>query len=98
MAKGAWLIQGFDGNRRTLRRRVSSAVSDREIKALLQRLVSRHLNVNEVIAGSLRKSMKAYSPVLQVSTEPRHRTIYWCGENPHYIASFHTDYEWQDLE
>ena len=98
MQKGAWLIQGYDGLTRVLKRRVSSALSDTEIKALLQHLVASGLSPSDIIAASLRRNMKGYSPLLEVRQELRQRTIYWCGENPHYTASYHTDYEFKDMD
>lgn len=94
---GGWLIQGYDGLQRIFRLRVSPVLSDREIEALLQRLVAQHLTRSEIIAGSLRKRMKAYSPNLSVHREQRRR-VFSCGSNPHYIASFLTEFEFRDID
>lgn len=94
--KRAWLIQGYDGLTPMFRRTVSSALSESEIAAMLKCLVARDLSVSEVLAGSLRKSMKAYSPNLNVKRE-QHRVVLSCGSNPHYIASLHTDFELREM-
>jgi len=96
LQKRSWLIQGYDGLTPIFRRKLSAALGEKEVTALLQRLAARDLSISEVIDASLRRQMKAYSPALQVSREPRARTILSCGENPHYIASLHTEHEFRD--
>ncbi len=96
LQKRSWLIQGYDGLQPLFQKKLSSSLSEKEVIGLLQRLAARDLSIEEVIRASLRRSMKPYSSALQVKREPRERTILSCGENPHYIASLHTEYEFQD--
>ena len=88
--KRSWLIQGYDGLTLIFRRKLSAALGEKEVSAILRRLAARDLSISEVIDASLRRSMKGRSPALLVNREPRNRTILWCGEKPHYIASLHT--------
>ena len=97
MQKRAWLIQCFDGLQLRFSRRLSSALSEREIGALLQRLHSRDLSCNEIVSSSLRKSWNGYSSLLEIRREPRDRVILSVGTNPHYVASQHTEYEFEDI-
>ncbi|RUV04213.1 MULTISPECIES: hypothetical protein [unclassified Mesorhizobium] len=83
----AWLIQGYDGLELMFQRRFSPVFSEREIAALLQRLAARDLSVAEVFNASLRRSMKEYSPFLEVKRESGPRVVLSCGENRHYTAS-----------
>ncbi|TIO11328.1 MAG: hypothetical protein E5X96_13600 [Mesorhizobium sp.] len=78
-------------------RRFSPVFSEREIAALLQRLAARDLSVADVFNASLRRSMKEYSPFLEVKRESGPRVVLSCGENPHYIASMHTDVELEEI-
>jgi hypothetical protein len=94
--KQSWLIQGYDGLTPIFRRKLSSALSVKEVSALLQRLAARDLSVSEVINASLRRSMRSHNAALQVRREHRNRTTLACGENPHYVASLHTEYELRD--
>lgn len=96
--KRAWLIQGYDGVTLLFKRKISSALSESEVTTLLKRLAARDLNVNEVLAASLRKSMKGYFPGLHVTQEAQPQVILSCGSNPHYVASRHTELEFQDME
>ena len=96
--KRTWLIQGFDGVEQLLQERISSALSEKEAGALLQRLAARHLLPAEIIGASLRRGMKGYNTLLAINREPRERVILSVGANPHYIASLHTEYELQELD
>jgi hypothetical protein len=95
LQKLSWLIQGYDGLTPIFKQRLSSALGAKEVGALLQRLAARDLSIFEVINSSLRKSMRAYSPALEVKREPRSRVILSCGQNPHYVAALCTEYEFR---
>jgi hypothetical protein len=94
--KRSWLVQGYDGLEPIFQRKLPSSMSEKEIGALLQRLAARDLSVSETINASLRKGMRARSSALEVKREHRQRFILSCGENPHYIASLHTEDEFAD--
>ena len=93
--KRRWLLQGYDGLEPMFQRKLSSSLSEKEISALLQRLAARDLSIPELMGASLRKSMKGYNSALEVRRETRERIILSCGSNPHYVASQHTEYEFQ---
>src|SRR5271170_4466415 len=61
-----WLLQGYDGLKPIFQRRLSIALSEREIGALLQRLPSRDLTISEVVSASLRKPSKGSSALLEI--------------------------------
>ncbi len=94
----SWIIQGYDGLKPIFAAKLSTVLSEREVEQLLQRLASRHLTHAEIVSSSLRKRQKGYRPLLEVTRERRVRTILSAGENPHYIASIHTDAEIAEMD
>lgn len=95
--KEAWLIQGYDGLEAIFEMEVSIALSEREIRSLLQHLAARHLTPQEIVAASLRSRMNGYVSLLEVSRENRTRVILSCGQNPHYVASIHNEFELRQI-
>lgn len=92
-----WLIQGFDGLTRFFRAEVPvGLLTEDAAGTLLQRLASRHLTPNEVLAASLRRRTKGYSPLLEVVREPRERVILSVGSSPHFVATIMTRDELDD--
>lgn len=94
----AWLIQGFDGLKPMFRFKLSRVMTEPEIVALLQRLASRDLTVSEVVYSSVRKGMSTHADLLQVRKETRPRVVLSVGNNPHYVASAHTEAEFADMK
>jgi hypothetical protein len=94
-----WLVQRYDGLERTFRTTLPVGyLTDVEMIALLKRLAAKELTTGEVIAASLRKSARNYVPLLEVRRESRSRLILSVGENPHYVASVHTEAELRDID
>lgn len=58
-------------------------LSEKEIKTVLERLTCQHLNAEEIIGASKRRSDKEHNTLLEVRGSGRSLS---CGENPHYIA------------
>lgn len=95
--KKNWLIQGYNSLDRLFAYKVSPALSEVEVGALLQRLAARDLSPTEIVGASVRKGMRSYNALLEVRKEHRERTILSVGENPHYIASLHSEAELADM-
>ena len=93
----AWLIEGYDGVQAFFIARLSIALSMDEISQILQRLASRHLTDAEIVAASLRKRSKAYTPLLEVKADPEGTMIVSVGENLHYIASIRPETELNNM-
>ena len=96
--KKSWLIQEYDSLNLVASYKLSTVFGEGEIEAILQRLASRYLTGSEIISASKRKNMKGYSPHLHVKRENRNRVIMSVGSNPHFIASLHTDEEFNDID
>jgi hypothetical protein len=65
-----WRIEGMEGDTRTFEVSIPmGSLSEAEIIALLRRLASRHLTAGEIVAASLRKSARGYSPLLEARVE-----------------------------
>ncbi|PND22328.1 hypothetical protein CN934_05250 [Ensifer sp. MMN_5] len=94
----AWLIQAYDGLNLLFSFKVSSSLSEGEVGALLQRLASRHLTPKEILNASTRRRMKGHNGLLEIRREQRERIILSVGEDPHYIASLHTEEEFADFD
>lgn len=93
-----WVVIGLDGLAPMFAAKLSTGLSEGEIGTILQRLASAHLTPAEILSASLRKRQKGYRPLLEVRRESRQRTILSVGENPHYIASIHSDAEIADMD
>ncbi len=89
MPQQVWNIRGYDGDERKFERTiVAGALSEPEMVALLQRLVSRHLSDDEVVSASLRKNAKGYVPHLEVRPINRGAPgLMTTGGGHHYTAT-----------
>lgn len=88
MARRVWLIRGYDGANEVFSRSAPAALSEAEIRSLLQRLATRHLSENEVISASLRKNFNGYAPHLVVSTiGGKQYGLMTTGSGQHYTAT-----------
>jgi hypothetical protein len=78
-----WKISGWDSTTKVMEATLPGHMEPPEVIRALERLVSRHLSDNEVIAASLRRNAKGYAPFLE-------RIGYGfpiqIGSNPYYIA------------
>jgi hypothetical protein len=62
-----WRIEGYAGTDRKFETVIpEGALSEAEVKRLLQRLASRHLSDEEVVSASLRKNVRDYQPHLEI--------------------------------
>lgn len=63
---------------------VPGTLSEREIVSMLQRLASRHLDPEEIVAASLRASSDGYLASLEPQRSQNSITV---GDNPFFTAS-----------
>ena len=90
MVKRVWRIVGSDSMKETFSRSVpAGALSDREVKALLQRLAARHLTDSEVVSASLRKNATGHASHLEIIPVGGSKVYGWMttGSGPHYTAT-----------
>jgi hypothetical protein len=84
-----WKITGYDGTNQIYNGEAPSVLTEEEIATILQRLAARHLSHGEVVAASLRKTLKGYSGLLECIIDhvgEKGNTV-MVGTNPHYIAA-----------
>jgi hypothetical protein len=94
----SWVVQGFDGIKSIFAVRLSTEISEGDVGQILQRLASQHLTSSEIVGASLHRSHRGYRPLLELRRENPLRTILSVGENPHYVASVHTDQEISEMD
>jgi hypothetical protein len=83
-----WRIAGYDGTTPIFEATVPGHLAPMELTKLLQRLASKHLSEADIVAASLRKNSKGYSPVLEPQIEAlQSRCLVTVGNNPFYVAS-----------
>ncbi len=81
-----WKIAGCDGSSQTMAD-TFFVHSQKQVTALLQRLVARHLTEREIINACLRKGSADYSAELEPSIRNDKRLIISVGTNPNYVAT-----------
>ncbi|MDE0343136.1 MAG: hypothetical protein OXK82_08210 [Deltaproteobacteria bacterium] len=87
MAK-VWMIRGADGGNPIYKKSVPvECFSDEEMIVLLQRLASRHLELDEVVASSLPKGRKGRMTHLDVPPAGPNNRAYWTPGSPYYEAT-----------
>ena len=84
-----WWIRGYDSMNIIFERSLPlGLLTEKELVRLLQRLVSRHLDEDEVVAASLRRNAKGYAHLLEAHVDRRTpQTTIMVGENPHYVGT-----------
>jgi hypothetical protein len=97
-ARRFWRIEGYDRARRVFEKTLAfGALSEPQMVVLLQRLASRHLGDNEIIASSLRRNVSGCASHLEHRVGSRatgeKRYTISVGLDPHYVASV-----WQNDE
>ena len=92
--KLCWRIRGYDSTVEVFDESVPiGQITKSSIKELLRTLVARNLSPREVIGAYAKRSTRISNHFLdiQITNEPeKRRTVYTCGENPHYIATTET--------
>lgn len=83
MKSKSWKIRRCDGLESTDIGLMPGNLSEAEVVKVLQRLVCRGLTEPEIVAASLRKGSKNYSPLLERNAGRRPISV---GDNPHYTA------------
>ena len=94
-SKRYWKIEGWDSYNKTFEKVLpKGSLSESQIVVLLQRLLARHLDEEEIVSSSLRRKAHGYTAHLepQFGRGARRPTI-TVGDNPYYVASM-----WQDDE
>lgn len=83
MKKKNWIIEGWDGTSRIFKGKISSSISNENLKQMLRILTARYaeLSGEEIIGCFDRNEYK----LLEVSKEQL-RDKYSCGENPFFTA------------
>lgn len=87
--KRCWKIEGYNGSQQLFMKELPlNSLSEGQMVSLLQRLVSKHLNEDEIVAASLRRNSKKYAPHLEPLIDRRAKGRYTItvGQNPYYVA------------
>ncbi len=86
--KRYWKIVGYYGADKTFEKVIpEDSLSEGEIVVILQRLLARYLDEDEVVLSSLRPTTPNYASHLEFQIgRDSHHTIR-VGSNPHYVAS-----------
>ena len=84
-----WKITGYEGLQRLYERQIPlGSMSESKMTTLLQRLAARHLDFDEVIDSSLRKSAEGRPNHFEVrEISGRKRGLETLGTGHHYIAT-----------
>lgn len=88
--KRFWKIEGYDSTRLLFQNVLPLGyLSEGQMMSLLQRLASKHLTEDEIVAASQRPNSKGYAPLLEPHTDhdPSSRYTISVGVNPYYLAS-----------
>lgn len=87
-----WKIEGYDSSVQTFEKMLPEGrLSEKEIVVLLQRLVARHLDEEEIVSSSLRRNASGYTTHLEPHIDRGRRPTITVGSDPHYVARI-----WQD--
>ncbi len=78
-----WRIEGWGSTEKIFEATAPANLGDREVVAMLQRLVARHLTPREIVCGSLRRNHRGYAPHLERIGSGAPISV---GSDPHYIA------------
>ncbi len=86
--KRYWKIVGYYGTDKTFEKVIpEDSLSKSEIVVILQRLLARYLDEDDVVLSSLRPTTPNYASHLEFQIgRDSHHTIR-VGSNPHYVAS-----------
>ena len=83
-----WMIRGADGDSPIYEKSVPvECFSDEEMIVLLQRLASRHLDLDEVVASSLPKGRKGRMTHLEIPPAGPNNRAYSTTGSPYYVAT-----------
>ena len=84
-----WKIEGFDSADKTFEKVLpEGSLTESEIVVLLQRLLARHLDEDEVVSSSLRRNATGYASHLESHFDQGGRPMIRVGDSgPHYVAS-----------
>lgn len=89
--KRVWRVQGYDGSELIFEERFPiSQMTTEQLIQLLRALASRHLSSHEIVGAYARRRTRIANDLLHVHKDEqheKHRTVYMCGENPHYVAT-----------
>ena len=88
-----WKITGYDGDRLLYEQKIPlGTMSEPKMTTLLQRLAARHLDFDEVIDSSLRKSAEGRPNHFEVrEISGRKRGLETLGTGHHYTATIEED-------
>ncbi len=81
-----WKIEGRKGAKTFWERELPGSLGKKRIIALLQRLASRHLAEDEIVACSIRPSDSGFRFLLDPLIDLDRQGSISVGENPYYIA------------
>jgi len=93
MVKSCWKITGYNKLTRLFERRVSSALSEPEIRQMLSRLAARELTDDEIVSASLRKGMKGRRTDLDVVKSSTPGEGFWTTGSPRHYTARHEIFE-----
>ena len=90
--KWCWRIRGYDSTTETFDQSVPfGQMTKGNLKELLRALVAKDLSPGELIGAYAKRSTRISNGFLEIRKEnqlEKRRTIYTCGQNPHYVVTF----------
>jgi hypothetical protein len=88
MSERFWVITGHESTASAYQHRIpENSMTEAEVIALLQRLASRHLDIEEVISSSLRTDAPRYSKLLEPVVSRGGKYVIAIGNHFHYTAA-----------
>lgn len=85
-----WRVQGYDSQTLIFERLLPyGALSENQVINLMQRLLSKHLDDDDLVAASMRRNSNQYMPTLEPHRDygPGRRSTIMIGQNPHFVAA-----------
>jgi hypothetical protein len=88
--KRCWRIRGYDSTTEIFDQIIPiGQMTDNNMKELLRVLVAKDLSPSELIGAYAKRGTRISNKLLDVRKEnqpEKRRTLYTCGDNPHYMA------------
>ena len=89
--KRCWRIRGYDSTTEIFDQSVPlGQMTEGNLKELLRMLVAKNLFAGELIGAYAKRGTRISNGLLEIRKEnqsEKRRTIYTCGQNPHYVAT-----------
>lgn len=89
--KRCWRICGYDSTKEIFDQIVPiGQITESNVKEILRALAAKDLSAREVIGAYAKRGTQLFNGLLDIRQENddvKRRTNYYCGDNPHFIAT-----------